>query len=283
MHWLVFSTISIVTLSVANLLQRKLMREEGSQVVANSIVFQLFCAVLIGIVTALVGFSIPPLREFWINFLLMALLYAGGTLFLFRSLQTVEASEATIIIASRALWTVAVAVLLLGEPMHIGRAIGIALILGAVALVSYKPNEFKFSKGIWFVLAAAVCYGLAVANDSYILKHYRDTLTFTTLAFLFPGLAMAVFRPSAIPQAAAFVRSREMLTMAIMSIFYSGSAISFYLAFRYGGTASQISPVQQSDVILTVILAAIFLGERGELPKKVFGALMTIAGVFLLR
>lgn len=283
MHWLIFSTISVVTLSVANLLQRKLMREEGSHVVANSIVFQLFCAVLIGVVTAFVGFSAPPLQELWVNFALMAVLYAGGTLFLFRALQTLEASEATIIIASRVLWTVAVAVLLLGELMNFSRAVGILLILGAVVLVSYKPREFKFSQGVWFVLAAAVCYGLAVANDSYILRYYKDTLTFTTLAFLFPGIVMVIFRPYAISQVAAFVRSREMLTMAIMSVFYSGSAIAFYLAFRYGGTASQISPVQQSDIILTVVLASIFLRERGELPKKIIGALMTIAGVFLLR
>lgn len=282
-HWLVLSMISVVALSVANLLQRKLMREEGSHVVANSIVFQLFCAVLIAAVTAFVGFSIPPLKEFWINFLLMALLYAAGTLFLFRSLQTVEVSEATIIVASRALWTVAVAVFFLGEQMNTERAIGILLIFGAIVLVSYKSGEFKLSKGIWFLLAAATCYGLAVANDSYILRYYKDTLTFTTIAFLLPGFAMVIFRPSAIPWVVALIRSREMVTMAIMSVFYSGSAIAFYLAFRYGGAASQISPVQQSDVILTVILAAIFMSERGELPKKVVGALVTVAGVYLLR
>src|SRR3989338_10444834 len=129
MHWLVFSAISIVTLSVANLLQRKLMREEGSQVVASSIVFQLFCALLIGAVTAVLGFSVPPLREYWFNFVLMGVLYAGGTLFLFRSLQTIGASEATILTASRALWTGAAGVILVGDFINTSKVIGIILLV----------------------------------------------------------------------------------------------------------------------------------------------------------
>src|SRR3989338_4173879 len=141
MHWLVFSAISIVTLSVANLLQRKLMREEGSQVVASSIVFQLFCALLIGAVTAVLGFSVPPLREYWFHFVLMGVLYAGGTLFLFRSLQTIGASEATILTASRALWAVAAGVILVGDFINTSKVIGIILVLGAVVFVSYNPRE----------------------------------------------------------------------------------------------------------------------------------------------
>lgn len=45
----------------------------------------------------------PPVQELWLNFTLIAVLYTAGTLFLFKALQSIGASEAAIIASSRAI------------------------------------------------------------------------------------------------------------------------------------------------------------------------------------
>jgi len=69
----------------------------------------------------------------------------------------------------------------------------------------------------------------------------------------------------------------------LLAFIWSVSAIAFYLAIEKGALASQISPISQSKIILTVLLAAILLKERENLLIKVVAAFLTMAGVLLIK
>src|SRR3989338_9076161 len=97
MSWLTLSIISVVTLAAANLLQRILMKDEASNAVAYSLVFQLTCALLVGLFALTQGFVLPPIQKLSLNFTLTTILYAAGSLLLFRALQTTEASKTTVL------------------------------------------------------------------------------------------------------------------------------------------------------------------------------------------
>jgi transporter family protein len=282
MNWFLLSIISVITLAISNLLQRLLMRNEKSNVIAYSLVFQLICAVLVGLFSFARGFVMPPLQELWFNFVLITVLYAAGTLFLFRALQDVEASKTAIITSSRALWTIVVALIFLGESFNLVKTIGVILVLGSVVLVSFKREAVQFNKGIFYALSAAFCYGIAFANDTFILRQ-SDALSYTTLAFLFPGLLILAIRPRILTEMKTLLNISVLSKMVLLGLFYSTSAITIYLSYQWGGTASQLAPISQSVVILTILLATIFLGERSQLTRKFAGATMATIGVLLLR
>jgi len=282
MNWFLLSIISVITLAVSNLLQRVLMKDEKSNVVAYSLAFQLTCAVLIGVFAFARGFVMPPIQELWLNFVLITVLYAAGTLFLFRALQNIEASEATIITSSRALWTIVVALIFLGESFDFLKTLGVVLVLGSVVLVSLKREAVRFNKGIFYALSSAFCYGVAFATDTFILRQ-SDALSYTTLAFLFPGLFILAIRPKILAQMKPLLSTSILSKMVLLGLFYSTSAITIYLAYQQGGAASQLAPINQSVAILTVLLAVIFLGERNQLWQKFTGAIMATAGILLLR
>jgi len=258
------------------------MKDETGNAVAYSFVFQFMCASLIGLFAFAQGFIMPPIRELWLNFGLMTILYASGTILLFKALQTTEASRATILRSSAALWTITVALTFLGESFNFFKFIGIGLILGGVLLVSFKKEEIKFTRGDLFALGSAFCYGVAFANDTFILRQ-ADALSYTTIAFLLPGLLILAMKPGAIKDAKLFLKPSILLRMAILVILYSASAIMVYLAYQQGGAASQLAAIAQSGVILTVMLAAIFLRERSHLPRKFIAAVIATAGVLLIR
>jgi drug/metabolite transporter (DMT)-like permease len=258
------------------------MRDEKSNVVAYSLMFQLICAILIGLFAFARGFVMPSIEELWFNFVLITVLYAVGTLFLFKALQNIEASESVIITSSRALWTIAVALIFLGESFDLVKTIGVILILGSIVLVSLKREVIRFNKGILYALSSAFCYGVAFANDTFILRQ-SDALSYATLAFLFPGLFTLAIKPRILTEMKTLLNKPVLSRMVLLGLFYSTSAVTIYLAYQRGGTASQLAPISQSVVILTFLLAAIFLSERSQLLRKFAGAITATIGVLLLR
>lgn len=281
MNWLLLSIISVIALAVSNLLQRVLMREEKSNVFAYSLAFLLTCAALVGLFAFVRGFVMPPIQELWFNFVLSTVLYAAGTLFLFRALQNIGASEAAILTSSRALWTIVVALIFLGESFDLLKTLGVVLIIGSITLVSLKKGAVRFNKGTLYALGSAFCYGVAFANDTFILRQ-SDALSYLTLAFLFTGLIILAMNPRVIKELKTHLNPLVLSKMVLLSLFYSTSGIAIYLAYQQGGTASQLAPINQSVVILTVLFAAIFLGERSQLMRKFAGAIMALAGILLL-
>ena len=282
MTWLTLSIISVITLAIANLLRKILMKDETSDTFTYSFVFQIMSALIVGIFAFAYGFVMPPIGEFPINFALTTALYAGATLFLFKAYSDGEASRITILGSSSTLWVIVGAMLFLGESFDLTKTVGVALILLGVILVSLKRESLAFSRGDVFALGSATCYGLAFVNDAFILRE-ANALSYTSIAFLLPGLLMLAVKPRLVRNLKQFLKPRVLAKMSVFSLFYSVAAITVYMAYQKGGGAAQLGSISQSVVILTVILAAIFLGERENLAKKSIAAILTTIGVILLR
>ena len=282
MDWFTLALISMVSLSLANIFQRVLMKDNNSDPFAYGIVFQFLAAIFIGIFAVINGFVMPPLKEVGIYLLFTGILYAGFVLFILKAYQTSQASEVTLVMTSRVIWTVLGAVLLLGETLTITKLIGISIIIGAIIFVFYEGKKIKYSKGIQYALLAAACFGLGFVNDAFILQK-AEAISYTAIAFALPGIMLLLYKPSAILKLKAFANMKLLGKMMLLSIFQSTAALTIYFAYQKGGDASQLGPMGLSVVILTIILAAIFLGERNNVIKKVIAAILVMIGVYLLR
>ncbi len=92
MVWFFYAIISIITISFASLFQKVLMKDEESDPVSYSIVFQLLGALMAGAFAFFKGFEMLPIKAYPFNFLLEAILYAFGILLTFKALKTIEVS-----------------------------------------------------------------------------------------------------------------------------------------------------------------------------------------------
>ncbi len=115
MSWQLLVGISVLTYSVSILLQRVLLKENKSDPIAYSIVFQIITGLIVGVFALFRGFSIPNLLPILPNLILMIFLYGVGNIFVFKALKNLEASDFTIIFASRTLWTIIAAIIFLKE------------------------------------------------------------------------------------------------------------------------------------------------------------------------
>lgn len=282
MSWVVLALLSVFLFSISSLLQRVLMKDEQSNAHAYSIVFQILLGVIVGLVAIAKGFVMPPIAQFPVNFLLVAVLYGLGTLFVFNAFKYIEASEVTIITSTRTIITIISAIFLLGEVFDLQKAVGTLLILFSAYLITKKKRRFKVNKGVLYALGMAVCYGLAITNDTFLLK-YVDVFSFLTVASLLPGFFLIAVKPKALLELGQFLKPKVLAKMLILTLFYAGGAALFYFAIIIGAGASQITPISQSAVIVTVILAAIFLNERDYLLKKLVSAILVTIGVLLIK
>lgn len=281
MSWMFFALLSVLLFSISSLLQRVLMKEEQSDAHAYSIAFQLLGAVVVGVFAITQGFEFPPIDTYPVNFLLLAVLYGTGTLCLFNAYKHLGASEVTIITSSRTIVTIISAVLILNEVFDLQKAAGTILILTSILVISDKIGKIKLDKGFFYALGMSVCYGLAITNDTFLLSHV-NVYSFTTIGFLLPGLFLILVNPKKIKKLNTFFKTKVFLKLLLMTASYGIAALLFYSAINHGATASQITPILQSTVIITVILAMVFLKERTNILKKCIGATLVTIGVILL-
>jgi drug/metabolite transporter (DMT)-like permease len=276
--------ISVFSVSISNLLKRVLMKDEKSDPFIFGFFFQFICSLLLFLFAFSRGFVFPPIWDLPFNFLLLAVLYAAFTIYLFKAFKTIQASEVVILLTTSSLWTIIIALLFLGETLSFTRVLGVLIIFTAVVLVNYnKKFNFQFSKGVVYALIAAFCIGVAFANDAYILNFGVDVTSFTAVSFFLPSMVILLVNPKLLLEVNKFANTRIVVKMFLLGFFYSIAAIAAYLAYQAGGGVSQLAPISQSRVVLTVILSALILKEKDNLSKKLFAAGLVTVGVLLLR
>lgn len=280
MSWQLLVTISVLTYSISVLLQRVLLKNEKTDSVAFSIIFQLITGLLIFIYALIRGFSTPNLAPLLPNLVLMTVLYGAGNVFIFKALKAVEASEFTIVFATRTIWTIMAAILFLGESFSLQQFLGTALILSSVALVSWQKG-LKLGRGTLLSLIAAAFFGLAFANDAFIIRNF-DVPSYLGIAFIVPALAIWAVFPKSTVKMKPMLDKSFLKKLSVLSVLYATSAITIFLAYQVGRNAAQIAPLNQTSTILTVILAIVFLQEKAHLARKLLGSILSFIGIIFV-
>ena len=214
--------------------------------------------------------------------LLASALWGACQVFLFKALQLIEASEVTIISDLRVIITILASVIFLGESFTSHNIIGAALILSASLLIVDFTNGFRFNKGVWYTIAMALLAGLAIVADSANMQRY-DALTYSVYSNFLSGAFVLAFFPKALRQWKQFTQPAFLMKMMPLAMFSASQGVLYLLALSYGGNTAQVGTIRQASAIVTIMLAVMFLNERGKLLQKLVAAVLTTGGVFLLR
>ncbi len=280
MSWLLLLSINVVAISVASLFQRLAMKEEESDPVLSTIIFQFLLGLIVLPFAISQGFSFPPLATMWPLFLLSTVLYALGSVMFFKSIKLIEASEMTVLAGAGAIVTMICAYIFLGERLVPQQYLGAAFVLAAILIIAHRGKKFVFNKGALLALLATSFFSFAVVSDTLIIRSY-DAISFAAMMSLFPGVMLLFLYPKKILQLPKAIKTINK-NLIIYTMFYSVGVITFYGALGKGAMLSQVGVVVKTNIILTVILAAIFIKENDHLWRKVIAALICMVGVMLV-
>lgn len=216
-------------------------------------------------------------------FLLAGLLAPGISQILFTfALRDAGASRASVMVGTAPLFSVAIALLFLDEPLVAGLAAGAALIVaGGVLLASEhaRPEHVK-RMGLVFALGAT----LAFATRDSLIRWLGTEATDVE-----PGLAAFATMLSGVAVTAGFALARGArpsrragLAMLPAALCYGVSYVLLFEAF-YRGRVSVVSPIIATETLWGVTLSAIFLRRSEHVGARlVVGALLVVAGGVLI-
>lgn len=282
-YWQVLILLSVLFNAVAVVLQRVVLREQNSDPVAYSIVFQLISGSIIGAFGWVTGnLQFPPdIAKILLFMGLMIVLYGFGNVFIFQALKAIEASKFTILFATRTLFTILASTLFLNESLNTTQWIGALLILFSVILVTVENTKITFGKWEFFTLLAAAAFGFEVTNDRYILTMF-PLYTFVSLAFVLPALMMWMVNVGRTQKIFELFHKTNLIRICSMAVVYAVSAILFFSSLQIAPNSSQVITINLTSVVVTVLLAVVFLGERKNLFRKLLGATLCFIGLLLV-
>jgi transporter family protein len=124
-----------------------------------------------------------------------------------------------------------------------------------------------------FAAATAILAKIGVTGvDSNVATAIR-----TSVIVVFTwGIALATAKPGSV----AGLTGRTWLFLALSGLATGLSWICYFRALQLG-PASRVAPIDKLSVVLVIVLAAIFLGERLS-AGKVLGGLMIAGGAIVL-
>lgn len=280
MSWQLLVAISVITFSISVLLQRTLMHEDKSDPIAYVIVFQASVGLIILAYALFFGFEMPHFRTLWFPALSSSVLYGIAHVAYAKTLQIVEASVFSVLAATRTFWIMLFGVLLFQDYIGPLQILGSLLIFLSICLLAERRNGFKFGRGIALGLLTGMLLGFAVVGWVYVGK-YTDAASWTALSFLSTSLLVLIGRPRAVKHIKPFFQGKTFQRIALLGTLFAISSVTLLEAFKTG-SVSLIAPLHATTIIVTVLLAIAFLGERTRLRWKTAAAMVCFMGVLLI-
>lgn len=211
-------------------------------------------------------------------FLLAGVLAPGlSQLFFTFAIRTVGASRTSVVVGAAPLAAVAVAFLLLGEPVSAPLVVGALFIVGGgVALIAERRPDHLRASGL---VLAGICTLLFAARDN-LVRHLSGTSavppTVAAAATLAVGAGLAIVYARRPP-------GREALrAFAPAGLCFGLSYICLFEAY-YRGRVSVVSPLVATETLWGVGLSALLL-RRTELVggRLIAGAALIVLGGVLI-
>jgi drug/metabolite transporter (DMT)-like permease len=281
MSWQLLTIISVISLSISVILQRILVHKDKTDPFAYAVVFQGLVGVLLMAIAIFIGFKLPGIETVIIPAIISTIFFGIGHIVYAKTLQKVEASAFSVLFATQAVWIMILGIVLLNETITGLQIVGTVLIFASVGLLVKNVSAVFKDKGIWLGLLTGLMFGIAIYAWSYVGRH-TDTFSWAAISFIGTASVAFMVHPKSIRKMKPLLKPNVLLNLVLLAIFYGIGSLAMLFAYKEGSFAI-ISPLRQTSIIVTVLLAlALLPQERNKIRRKILAALICAVGVVLI-
>ncbi len=193
----------------------------------------------------------------------------------------IEASTYSIIKQLSTVFMIIAGLVFFKEPFILNKVIGAFLIVISNVLVFYKKDNFKLDKYVLLGIGANIFYTAALfidvnLSDSFNLPFYVAT------TLIVPALLIALFERIKPKDIINEFKNGNKIAIVATAVSW-GVMIFFQLRAYQLGKVTVVAPLCSLTVILNVIVAYLFLGEKSSLLKKIIASILIIISVLLIK
>jgi len=281
MTWQLFTLISVLSLSISVILQRTLIHKDKTDPFAYAVLFQGIVGILLTVFALLYGFRLPNIETVLLPAVISIIFYGVGHIIYAKTLQKVEASAFSVLFATQAVWIMALGIILLDETMTVIQVLGTILIFGSVTILANNLKAIFTESGTLLGLLTGLMFGIAIYSWSYVGR-CTDTISWAAISFIGTALVAFLVRPKSVQKMKPLLKIGVLWKLVTLAIFYGIGSLTMLLAYKTGAFAI-VSPLRQTSIIVTVLLALSFLPkERNRVGRKLLAALICMIGVILI-
>ena len=286
MNWLILTLLAVgsrATLSIAlKLLSNRVKVSASTQAVlltTGAGVLALFVSPFIG------GLSLHGLGTLWFIVLLMVISQAFGNIIFFKALDKLDASTAQIAFSTILIWSTILAVTFLHSHFTSKQLLGIFILLIAILTVQYsRAKNRHLNEGLAYAIIAAGLYAVFQTTSADLAKTVSAG-TYLLVAYLGSSLIVGGIYRKTLEKDFNLLKKR-LPHAASATLFASAMSLLYfvfsYFAYKHAPDRGVVVVLLTSQVVLSVILAIIFLKERKNVGRKVAGGVLAvIAGILI--
>ncbi len=249
---------------------------------------QIQFALDVTLVSVVLSFALPFFSPFKISGNIYELILLGLACGLFSALfmvgsytaqKHVEAGVSSIVSNIYTPITIVLATIFLNEKLTSIQVLGTIFLLIAIVLISKKHRigRFTFDKYFLLMLGSGVVLGVALVLQRALIK-----ITGFTAGSMISWAGQAIFLWIAV------LVTRSKRTYSQRDIWVTGTLrffqiLSWVILIYFVGNLSVVSSVTTFKVVIIFIFAALFLGEREDIKRKIAGSLLAVIGLLLMR
>ena len=281
MSWQLFTAISVITLSASVVLQRILLSKDKLDPYAYVVIFQAIVGSILMLFTLIFGFKLPGIENYILPAALSIVAFGLGHISYAKTLQLVEASAFSVLFATQAVWIMLLGILLFNESLTYIQIIGTVLIFGSVLLLVKNLSALQLDKSTFWGLLTGLFFGIAITSWSYVGR-YTDPLSWAAISFVATAIVAYLVRPQTVRKIPELLSRNIILKLLVLGVLYAVGSLTMLYAYREG-TFSVVTPLRQTSIIITVLLALLFIkAERNRISRKLMAAALCFVGVILI-
>lgn len=249
---------------------------------------QIHFAFQVAFITVVLSLLLPIFKPFYLAgyspyliglSLVCGIFGAGYFISSYTAQKHVEAGVTTLVSNIYTPVTIVLATFFLNEKLTVIQIFGTVLLFIGILIVSQKHRigKFKFDKYFMLMVLSGVMLGISLTAERALQKmtgFTAGTMFSWWMQCVFLGIATLVTKNKS-----EYSKKDIAITGGLRFL----QSLSWVTLLFVVGNLSLVSAITTFKVVIIFIAAAIFLKEREDLPRKIIGSLIALAGLFLMK
>lgn len=245
---------------------------------AATILLQTIAGLSILLLTPLFVFRFPVDWKVYGFLTLACIFYALNDRIQTTVRKNLDVSVYTILNRLSSVFLIIYGITIFHEPVVFGKIVGAILILFANIVLRYSGKKIVLNKYVLLAALANLTLATAVSIDIDISKQFNLPI-YIMFTLLIPMIMIKLAERIPIKDIKTEFNSADKKYYILTGIIW-GLLIVFMIRAYQISSFSLITPLAATSVLINVLVATIFFGERKDILKKVLAAIISIIGVY---
>jgi len=281
---ILISYILFFSLTTVNALYRRFVikKKDGGEIEQIHFAFEILAILVIGSVIMQFFSPLYFTGDLWhlvIFSVICGVCGMGYFALNFAAQKYVDAGISQVIVHIYVPITIIFSSILLNEGLNKVQLLGTGLLLVSMFIISKKHqiSRFRFDRYFWLMILSGFCMGVLLIAERALQK--QTGLTAGTMLswgsqFAFLGVLALILKSK------HTYTNKEVITTGALQLV---SSMSYVVMLFTVGNLSFVSSITTFKIVFIFIGAAIFLHEREDLSRKIFGSAIAVIGLLLMK